>query len=160
MVGVAGVNTSVGWCLAQGVGFSCALASLLQLSFVIAKQSATRTSLNAKSCESKICVGEPMSQQSPAPIARAASQLNHISACAHDTNELRDRIYDYLCCHGSSPDEWHRIYDVMNDTKVAGWISFGKRVVDPLILLMVGAGEIEVDALPTPRMMRMCRGAY
>jgi hypothetical protein len=87
------------------------------------------------------------------PFERAVRQLNHVSGCGLETIVLRDRIFNYIWGHGD-PEGWHSLHDIFSDQEVAGYIQFGKRVIDPLVLLMVGAGQIEVDSLPNPRMMR------
>jgi hypothetical protein len=85
-------------------------------------------------------------------LESSISLLNHISGCGHDTNVLKDRIFEYIANHGPV-GAWHSFNDVCKGT--FAWEQFGKRVVDPLILLLVGAGEIEVDALPNPRQIRV-----
>jgi hypothetical protein len=85
------------------------------------------------------------------PLTAAIRKLDHISGSAWPAAELRERILKYCDTHGGV-DDWHDFIDVCKTT--FAWTQFGKRLVDCLIPLMVGAGEIEVDALPVPGMIR------
>lgn len=89
-------------------------------------------------------------------LEEALRHLNHVSGCGWNTTVLRERILAYLDSHGGV-DSWHDFGDVCKTT--FAWTQFGKRVVDCLTALMVGAGEIEVDALPVPGMIRRLRPA-
>lgn len=102
--------------------------------------------------------GELLGMDEPAqeetPRQAAMRHLNHLSGCGHPVTVLEERILEYLRNHGGV-DDWHALFDV--GTATFAWLQWGKKVVDPLLLLMVADGSIEIDSWPGPRQLRLRR---
>jgi hypothetical protein len=97
-------------------------------------------------------LGMEVPEEVETPRQAAMRHLAHLSGCGHPVSVLEERILEYLRNHGGVGD-WHTLYDV--GTATFAWLQFGKKVVDPLLLLMVADGSIEIDSWPGPRRLRL-----
>src|SRR5258706_10228609 len=76
------------------------------------------------------------------PRQAAFRRANHLSGCGEDISKLEERILHYLQSHGRV-DDWHALFDVFDDSKVAAWRKWGKRSAEILLKVMIDEGAIE-----------------